>query len=138
MNDYEEKNVLGTVLKPCCHNPRTGFYRDGFCYGGKEDVGEHTVCIIATNEFLEYSKRVGNDLSTPMERYGFPGVKEGQAWCLSASRWLEAYLARKAPKLVLESTHHSLLDYVELDILKRYATTKEEDNRGILYLLFGK
>lgn len=138
MNNYEEKNVLGTTLRPCCHKPPTGFYRDGFCFGGKEDVGEHTVCIVATKKFLEFSKRVGNDLTTPFPQYGFYGVKEGQAWCLCASRWVEAYVAGMAPDIILEATHHSLLDYVSLDVLKTYGTTKEEENKGLLYTMVGK
>jgi uncharacterized protein len=138
MNKYEEKNVLGGVLRPCSYNPPTGFFRDGFCFGGKEDTFEHTVCIVATKEFLEFSKRVGNDLSTPLPQYGFLGVKEGDTWCLCAGRWVEAYLAKKAPDIILEATHSSLLDYIDLDILKTYAATKKEENKGLLYTITGR
>lgn len=135
MNSYEETNVLGGVLKPCCHAPKTGFYRNGFCQSGRDDVGEHTICIIASKEFLEFSKAMGNDLSTPMPQYGFYGVKEGQAWCLCATRWVEAYRAGFAPKVVLEATHVKMLRHVSLDILKEYGVEKHETSKGLLYLL---
>lgn len=92
------------------------------------DMGRHTVCIRATNDFLEYSKSVGNDLSTPMPMYHFPGLNEGDIWCLCAQRWAQAYNAGKAPKLYLQATHEKTLDYVPLEILKSYAIDAEESN----------
>ena len=115
------KNVLGGELKLCCSNPVTGFYRDGYCRTGAEDTGRHTVCIVATTEFLAYSKGVGNDLSTPRPEYAFPGLKEGDKWCLVALRWKQALEDGKAPMVVLESTHESVLQIVSLDELKRFA-----------------
>ena len=91
------KNVLGTGLQPCCTDPVTGFYRDGFCNTGSDDLGLHIVCIKATQKFLEFSMSRGNDLSTPHEEWGFPGLKPGDQWCLCALRWKEAYDAGFAP-----------------------------------------
>ena len=115
------KNVLGGELKLCCSNPVTGFYRDGYCRTGAEDTGRHTVCIVATTEFLAYSKGVGNDLSTPRPEYAFPGLKEGDKWCLVALRWKQALEDGMAPMVVLESTHESVLQNASLDELKRFA-----------------
>ncbi len=115
------KNVLGTNLEPCCHNPVTGFFRDGYCSTSSEDHGVHTVCVVITNEFLQYSKSKGNDLSTPNEIYGFPGLKAGDAWCLCAARWAEALEDDKAPQVVLASTHAQTLQFVTLEELKAYA-----------------
>ncbi len=115
------KNVLGGELKSCCIDPMTGFYRDGFCRTGADDTGRHTVCIIATGEFLAYSKSVGNDLSTPMPQYAFPGVKEGDKWCLCMLRWKQALEDGMAPKVVLESTHESALTVVTLADLQDFA-----------------
>jgi len=116
-----EYNVLGGPLEPCCNNPITGFYRDGFCNIGPEDVGVHAVCIEATSDFLEFSKKMGNDLSTPNPEYHFPGLKPGDRWCLCASRWQEAFEADAAPLVMLKSTHEKALDYSDLMDLKRYA-----------------
>lgn len=129
----EEKNVLGGVLRPCCHRPKTGFYRDGFCRSGREDFGEHTICVIASKEFLEFSKQRGNDLMTPMPQFAFDGVQAGQPWCLCAMRWIEAYQAGFAPSVVLEATHESMLDYVTLEVLERFATKEHNANKGLLY-----
>jgi uncharacterized protein (DUF2237 family) len=115
-----EKNVLGTTLEACCHNPKTGFYRDGFCRTGPEDVGTHVVCAIMTEEFLIYTKAQGNDLSTPIPIYQFPGLRPGDQWCLCASRWKQAYLAGKAPEVILEATHEKALAYVEFERLLEY------------------
>jgi len=112
-----EKNVLGTELQACCYEPKTGFYRDGFCKTGPEDVGTHVVCAIMTAEFLEYTKLQGNDLSTPMPMYQFPGLKPGDKWCLCASRWKQAYKAGKAPEVVLEATHEKALQIVDFELL---------------------
>lgn len=114
-------NVLGGVLEPCSTSPVTGFYRDGCCNTGREDVGLHTVCAVMTTEFLAFSKASGNDLSTPMPQYGFAGLKAGDRWCLCASRWKEALDADAAPLVVLEATHAATLHVVSLDALKQHA-----------------
>lgn len=114
-------NVLGGVLEPCSTRPVTGFYRDGCCNTGAEDLGLHTVCVVLTAEFLLFSKSRGNDLSTPMPQYGFPGLNPGDRWCLCASRWKEAFDADVAPKVVLEATHAVTLHVVALADLKRHA-----------------
>ncbi len=114
------KNVLGTELKVCCKKPMTGFYRDGFCNTGADDRGSHTVCIRATNEFLAFSKSRGNDLSTPRPEFQFPGLVDGDKWCLVAMRWQEAFEANAAPEVVLEATHEAALQYVSLEDLRKY------------------
>ncbi len=116
-----QRNVLGTTLRTCCKNPMTGFFRNGLCETDEEDVGSHTVCIIANDEFLEFSKKEGNDLSTPMPQYGFPGLKAGDCWCLCLSRWKDAYDAGMAPKVKLESCHVSALSMVSLAMLQEFA-----------------
>jgi uncharacterized protein (DUF2237 family) len=121
------KNVLGDELKSCCSDPMTGFYRDGYCRTGPEDQGRHTVCIIATDQFLAYSKSVGNDLSTPMPQYQFPGLKKGDKWCLVAVRWKQALEAGMAPQVVLAATHESMLQIVDLEDLKRFAVDGDDD-----------
>ena len=115
------KNVLGTELQVCCTSPMTGFYRDGYCRTGVEDAGRHTVCIIATDEFLEFSKAAGNDLSTPRPEFAFPGLVAGDKWCLVALRWRQALDAGMAPRVVLEATHESVLEIADLETLKLYA-----------------
>ncbi len=115
------RNVLGEPLAPCSERPRTGFYRNGCCDTGPEDVGSHTVCAIVTEEFLAFSKAVGNDLSTPRPEYDFPGLKPGDRWCLCAPRWQQALEAGKAPKVVLAATHARALDWCRLEDLKRHA-----------------
>ena len=117
----DAKNVLGGPLQPCCMSPMTGFERDGYCRTGPEDLGSHTVCAEVSEEFLKFSKAVGNDLSTPHPEYGFPGLKPGDRWCLCVSRWEEAFLAGIAPRVILEATHERALDVVDLDELKNYA-----------------
>jgi hypothetical protein len=114
-------NVLGGVLEPCSTQPVTGFYRDGCCNTGSDDIGLHTVCVVLTAEFLMFSKSRGNDLSTPMPQYGFPGLKPGERWCLCASRWKEAFDANVAPQVVLEATHAVTLHVVSLGDLKQHA-----------------
>ncbi|MBM3643945.1 MAG: DUF2237 domain-containing protein [Alphaproteobacteria bacterium] len=120
-------NVLGGPLAPCSVSPLTGFYRDACCNTGREDSGLHTVCVVMTAEFLAFSKARGNDLSTPMPRFGFAGLKPGDRWCLCAARWKEALEAGRAPQVVLEATHAVTLQIVSLADLKRYAapTPKE-------------
>ena len=115
------RNVLGGELKPCSTNPMTGFFRNGCCETSHEDVGLHTVCAVMTADFLAFSRRVGNDLSTPHPEYGFPGLKPGDRWCLCAPRWKEALDADAAPKVVLEATHEETLAIVPLGVLKDYA-----------------
>ena len=107
----EVKNVLGTSLKKCCDNPKTGFYRNGFCHTGAEDRGTHIACATVTKEFLEFSRLKGNDLITPRPHWQFPGLKPGDKWCLCALRWLEAKKAGVAPPLDLEATHEKMLEY---------------------------
>ena len=119
------KNVLGTELKICCTAPMTGFYRDGYCRTGADDTGRHTICILATDEFLEFSRSAGNDLSTPRPEYAFPGLKDGDKWCLVAMRWQQALEADMAPQVFLESTHESALEFVSLEDLRRYAVTDD-------------
>ena len=114
-------NVLGGPLQPCSLAPLTGFYRDGCCNTGREDMGLHTVCVVMTAEFLAFSKARGNDLSTPMPEYGFAGLKPGDRWCLCAPRWKEALDAGVAPQLVLDATHEETLAIVPLGVLKDYA-----------------
>jgi len=115
------KNVFGEELIPCSKKPLTGFYRDGCCKSEDDDPGVHSVCIIATDEFLMFSKSVGNDLTTPRLEWGFPGLKNGDRWCLCASRWVEAWKAGVAPFVVLEATHEKTLDYFPLKELVKYA-----------------
>jgi uncharacterized protein (DUF2237 family) len=118
-------NVLGGHLDACCMNPKTGFYRDGFCNTGKDDLGIHTVCVEVTDEFLAYSKAVGNDLSTAMPVYDFPGLNEGDRWCLCAERWLQAFRDGAAPKVVLSSTNAKTLDLIPLEVLMAFALDLE-------------
>jgi len=114
-------NVLGTELATCSTSPVTGFYRDGCCNTGKEDVGLHLVCVEMTDEFLEFSAARGNDLSTPNPPFGFPGLQPGDRWCLCVERWREALEAGLAPRVVLEATHISTIEFVTLDDLKAHA-----------------
>lgn len=115
------KNVLGTPLETCSNDPLTGFYRDGCCHTGADDHGLHLVCAEMTDEFLEFSAERGNDLSTPIPAYGFPGLKPGDRWCLCALRWKEALQAGHAPKVHLEATHISTLEFVDLEDLQQHA-----------------
>jgi uncharacterized protein (DUF2237 family) len=115
------RNVLGEPLEVCSIKPTTGFYRDGCCNTGPEDVGSHTVCAVMTAGFLEFSKSRGNDLSTPIPEFGFPGLKPGDRWCLCAPRWQEAFEVNQAPRVVLRATHQGALAYCSLDDLKRLA-----------------
>jgi uncharacterized protein len=116
-----QKNVLGTALRTCSRQPMTGFFRNGCCETDAEDAGEHTVCVQVTADFLEFSKNHGNDLSTPAPQFGFAGLKPGDQWCVCAGRWVEAYEAGKAAKIVLEACHESLLDYLPLEKLREFS-----------------
>ncbi|HEX3484833.1 MAG TPA: DUF2237 domain-containing protein [Micropepsaceae bacterium] len=115
------RNVFGGVLESCSTQPMTGFFRDGCCNTAAEDFGSHTVCVVMTDEFLAFSKARGNDLSTPMPDFGFPGLKAGDRWCLCAPRWQEAHLAGQAPRVVLRATHEGALAYCALSDLKTHA-----------------
>jgi hypothetical protein len=119
----EAKNVIGGNLEVCCTSPITGFYRDGFCRTGGQDFGSHVVCAEVTLEFLEFTKLRGNDLSTPVPDFNFPGLKPGDRWCLCASRWQEALQAGVAPPVILSATHARALEMVSLDDLKKHGLT---------------
>lgn len=119
-NGSEAKNVLGGPLQCCCKDPVTGFTRDGYCKVVSGDTGVHAVCAQVTDEFLEYTKQQGNDLSTPRPPH-FPGLKNGSKWCLCASRWKQAHEAGKAPKIFLEATDAKALEYIDMELLKQYA-----------------
>lgn len=121
MQQDEEINVLGEPLHSCSEKPLTGFYRDGKCNTCDEDVGSHTVCIQASEEFLEYSRFKGNDLSTPIPEYGFEGVKPGDGWCLCAARWLDAYEDGRAPRVYMMRTHKRALEIVPIEKLREFA-----------------
>ena len=114
------RNVFGSELITCSNDPLTGFYRDGCCKTGEQDKGTHTVCAVMTEEFLDFSKARGNDLSTPRPEWNFPGLQPGDRWCLCASRWVEAHKSGKAPKVKLEATDEKTLDFVSLDTLVQY------------------
>jgi uncharacterized protein (DUF2237 family) len=116
-------NVLGGELERCGTDPMTGFYRDGCCDTGTDDVGVHTVCAVVTEEFLRFSAQVGNDLVTPRPEFGFPGLRPGDRWCLCASRWAQAYEAGVAPPVVLAASHARCLEWIDLADLKRAAMT---------------
>jgi len=123
---YKGVNIFGEPLKKCSDDPVTGFFRDGCCNTGEQDFGMHTVCAVMTDEFLAFSKEQGNDLSTPRPQWNFPGLKEGDRWCLCAGRWLEAWQAGKAPLVDLEATHEETLKIVPIDILISRAVQKTQ------------
>lgn len=122
------RNVLGGELRSCCKFPMTGFYRDGYCRTGAEDIGKHTVCIQATEEFLAFSKAAGNDLSTSHPEIDFLGLIPGDQWCLCALRWKEAFESRAAPKVVLSATDESSLDILDIKDLKQCAVEENQKN----------
>jgi len=121
MEKLPQVNVLGGALQPCSIDPVTGFFRDGHCNTCAADAGSHTVCAVMTDEFLAYSKYFGNDLSTPRPEFQFPGLKDGDCWCLCAARFLQAHAEGVAPRVHLAATHSRALEVVPLDILRRYA-----------------
>lgn len=123
----EERNVLGSPLEECGTDPVTGFYRDGCCTSGPEDLGSHTVCAVMTAEFLTHQKSVGNDLSTPRPEYRFTGLVPGDRWCVVAARWLQAYLDGAAAPVVLAATNARALDVVPLDALRAHAVDVPAD-----------
>lgn len=115
------RNVLGEPLQDCSVSPMTGFYRDGCCNTGPDDLGVHSVCVQMTQAFLEFSRASGNDLTTPLPEFGFPGLRPGDRWCLCAARWKEALEAGAAPRVVLTATHEATLEFVSLEDLKKHA-----------------
>jgi uncharacterized protein len=122
-----ERNVLGGELEPCSTEPLTGFYRDGACRTGLEDLGSHTICAVVTEEFLEHQRGIGNDLSTPVPEYRFPGLVPGDRWCVTARNWLLAHEDGAAAFVVLASTHERTLDIVSLEILQEHAVDVPAD-----------
>ncbi|MDX6377622.1 MAG: uncharacterized protein QOE98_1925 [Gaiellaceae bacterium] len=125
MSRDPDKNVVGGELLVCSNAPLTGFYRDGCCGTGPEDAGSHTVCVVATPDFLEFSRRAGNDLSTPHLEWGFPGLTPGDRWCVCAARWLEAHRAGCAPSVVLGATHERVSDIVPIELLTAFAAVPD-------------
>jgi hypothetical protein len=119
-------NVLGSPLQACCFEPSTGFYRDGYCRTGADDLGKHTVCAVVTDSFLSFSKSRGNDLSTPRPEYEFPGLNAGDKWCLCVERWQEALEAGCAPEVILEACHISALEFVDLEDLKAHSQGRSQ------------
>ena len=124
MMKEEGYNVFGEPLLVCGTSPLTGAFRNGCCDTGPFDIGTHTVCAMVTQAFLDYSKQRGNDLTRPLPQYNFPGLVEGDHWCLCVARWKEAHLAGVAPPVILEATHQKTLEVVPLSVLERYAITK--------------
>jgi uncharacterized protein len=121
MSESGERNVLGGPLEPCGTDPMTGFYRDGCCTSRDDDRGQHTICAVVTREFLQHQRSVGNDLTTPVPQYGFPGLQPGDRWCVVAVRWAQAYVAGVAAPVVLASTNAKALDVVPLEALRQHA-----------------
>jgi uncharacterized protein len=122
-----ELNVLGGELEGCSTDPLTGFYRDGACQTGPEDIGLHTICAVVTAEFLEHQRQIGNDLTTPMPQFMFPGLRPGDRWCVTARNWLRAHHDGAAAPVVLASTHIATLEVVPLDVLQKYAVDVPTD-----------
>lgn len=116
-----ELNVLGEALQPCSSNPLTGFFRTGYCAAGPDSAAVHLVCVQASEAFLDYSRSVGNDLSTALPQFAFPGLVAGDRWCLVAQRWLQAHVAGMAPRIYLRATNQAVLGYVPMEILRGYA-----------------
>ena len=127
-----ERNVLGGALDPCGTDPMTGFYRDGTCSCGDQDVGLHAVCAVVTAEFLEHQRSVGNDLSTPVPAYDFPGLTPGDRWCVVAARWLQAYRDGLAPPVVLAATNERALEVIPLSVLREYAVDVPPDPSALV------
>lgn len=126
-----ERNVLGGELESCSNEPLTGFFRDGCCNTGPDDLGSHTICAVVTAGFLDHQLRIGNDLSTPMRQYNFPGLVPGDRWCVTARNWLRAHLDGAAAHVVLASTNEKVLDLVPLAVLKLYAVDVPSDPSSI-------
>lgn len=126
-----QRNVLGGPLDPCGTDPLTGFYRDGCCATGPEDLGSHTICAVVTAEFLAHQRSIGNDLSTPRPEYRFPGLAPGDRWCVTAANWLRAHLDGVAAPVVLAATNAAVLSVVPLDVLQEYAVDVPADPRSL-------
>jgi hypothetical protein len=122
-----QRNVLGSALEPCGTEPVTGFWRDGCCSSGPEDLGNHTVCAVVSSEFLALQRELGNDLVTPRPEYGFPGLRPGDRWCVVAVRWLQAYQAGAAAGVVLAATNERALEIVPLEALRQHAVDVPDD-----------
>jgi uncharacterized protein (DUF2237 family) len=122
-----ERNVLGGELEPCGTDPMTGFYRDGCCSTGSEDLGRHTICAVVSAEFLQHQRSIGNDLSTPRPEYRFPGLKPGDRWCVTALNWLQAHRDGCAAAVVLAATNERTLDVIPLEALRQYAVDVPDD-----------
>jgi uncharacterized protein len=127
-----ELNVLGESLEPCGTDPMTGFYRDGSCSCGDEDIGLHAVCAVVTGEFLEHQRGIGNDLTTPLPAYGFPGLHPGDRWCVVAVRWLQAYRDGVAAPVVLAATNQRALEVIPLSVLRDHAVDVPPDVSGLV------
>ncbi|MCG5432424.1 DUF2237 domain-containing protein [Mycobacterium sp. MYCO198283] len=126
-----DRNVLGGPLQECGTDPVTGFYRDGCCRTGPEDLGSHTICAVVSAEFLDHQRSIGNDLSTPRPEYRFPGLKPGDRWCVTARNWLLAHHDGRAAAVVLASTHENTLELIPLEVLQQYAVDVPDDLGGI-------
>jgi uncharacterized protein (DUF2237 family) len=130
-NPQSESNVLGDPIEPCSSDPITGYFRDGCCNSGPEDLGSHTICVVMTAEFLDHQKSIGNDLSTPMPQYGFPGLVPGDRWCVTAANWLRAHLDGGAAPVVMASTNVRALEIVPRDTLEEYRIDVPADPGGL-------
>jgi uncharacterized protein len=130
MPDEAQHNVLGGLLEPCGNDPVTGFYRDGCCTTGPEDAGSHTICAVVTAEFLDHQRSIGNDLSTPVPAYGFPGLVPGDRWCVTALNWARAYRDGMAAPVVLASTNATVLSIVPLERLREHSVDVPADTRA--------
>jgi uncharacterized protein len=128
-----ERNVLGGPLEICGNDPLTGFYRDGCCRTGPDDLGSHTICAVVSAEFLDFQRSAGNDLSTPAPDYHFPGLQPGDRWCVTTQAWLRAYEAGVAAYVVLAATHEDALQAVSLELLKEYAVDVPDDPGSIVH-----
>ncbi|MET0998601.1 MAG: DUF2237 domain-containing protein [Marmoricola sp.] len=126
-----ELNVLGEELEPCGTDPMTGFFRDGCCSTGREDLGSHTICAVVTAEFLEHQRSIGNDLSSPMPQYGFPGLRPGDRWCVTAMNWARAHSDGVAAPVVLASTNRAVLEVMPLSVLREHAVDVPADPSGL-------
>ncbi len=132
MTEQPARNVLGGPLEECGTDPMTGFFRDGCCNTGPQDMGSHTVCVVVTVNFLDHQQRVGNDLSTPRPEYSFAGLKPGDRWCVVASRWMQAYLDGAAAPVVLSATHERALDVVPMEALQENAVDVPVDPGSLI------
>ena len=121
MSEEDQLNIFNEPLEACSFDPVTGFFRSGCCETSEQDTGSHTVCAIMTEEFLQFSKSKGNDLSTPVPAFDFPGLNSGDRWCLCAARWLEAYEANSAPSIIAKATHIRALEIIPMEEIKEFA-----------------